>query len=43
MKSVSTQHIYVSPERAKHLERNRIAAHKFLEKKKKEDKQIERR
>lgn len=43
MKSVSTQHTYVSPERAKHLERNRIAAHKFLEKKKKEDKQIERR
>ncbi|KAF3010208.1 hypothetical protein E8E15_001694 [Penicillium rubens] len=33
----------VSPRRAKHLERNRIAANKCREKKKREHKQIERR
>lgn len=33
----------VSPERAKHLERNRIAANKCRERKKRENRQIERR
>ncbi|KAI2716290.1 hypothetical protein N7455_006079 [Penicillium solitum] len=42
MKSVSPPHT-VSPERAKHLERNRIAANKCRERKKRENKQIERR
>lgn len=41
MKSVSPPH--VSPERAKHLERNRVAANKCRERKKREHKQIERR
>jgi hypothetical protein len=43
MKSVSPPHTAVSPERAKHLERNRIAANKCRERKKREHKQIERR
>jgi len=43
MKSVSPPHGAVSPERAKHLERNRIAANKCRERKKREHKQIERR
>jgi hypothetical protein len=42
MKSPSP-HTAISPERAKHLERNRIAANKCRERKKREHKQIERR
>jgi hypothetical protein len=44
MKSVSPQRSqHITPERAKHLERNRIAANKCRERKKREHKQIERR
>ncbi|KAJ5860881.1 uncharacterized protein N7529_008191 [Penicillium soppii] len=43
MKAVSPHTAAVSPERAKHLERNRIAANKCRERKKREHKQIERR
>lgn len=44
MKTVSRQSSSpVTPERAKHLERNRIAANKCRERKKREHKQIERR
>lgn len=44
MKTVSKQSSHsVNPERAKHLERNRIAANKCRERKKREHKQIERR
>ncbi|KAJ5300260.1 hypothetical protein N7508_007503 [Penicillium antarcticum] len=43
MGSVSPQHSCASPKLAKYLERNRIAANKFRERKKKKDKQIERR
>ncbi|KAK9847722.1 hypothetical protein MYU51_018357 [Penicillium brevicompactum] len=42
MKSLLPPHT-ISPERAKHLERNRIAANKCRERKKRENKQIERR
>ncbi|KXG53740.1 bZIP transcription factor, bZIP-1 [Penicillium griseofulvum] len=43
MKSVSSSSSSVSPGRAKHLERNRVAANKCRERKKREHKQIERR
>ncbi|CAG7991620.1 unnamed protein product [Penicillium nalgiovense] len=43
MKSASPTSRSVSPGRAKHLERNRIAANKCRERKKREHKQIERR
>ncbi|KAJ5543250.1 hypothetical protein N7535_005680 [Penicillium sp. DV-2018c] len=44
MKTVSSQRSQnITPERAKHLERNRIAANKCRERKKREHKQIERR
>ncbi|KAJ5788292.1 transcriptional regulator family: bZIP [Penicillium paradoxum] len=44
MKSGSHQSSHpISPKRAKHLERNRIAANKCRERKKREHKQIERR
>ncbi|KAJ5206961.1 bZIP transcription factor bZIP-1 [Penicillium cf. griseofulvum] len=43
MKSVSPSSSSVSPGRAKHLERNRVAANKCRERKKREHKQIERR
>ncbi|KAJ6125135.1 hypothetical protein N7471_012452 [Penicillium samsonianum] len=43
MKSVSPTSNPISPGRAKHLERNRVAANKCRERKKREHKQIERR